>query len=156
MRNDRLWRGLYVDGALKTSWLERMNGITGVRIYGSCAGHKGLRPALWYSAPEGVRSLLLALAELSRIARVEFFFNGQPWLIGLKKPPHGGGFRTLTKAQWWRRILWWLERWYGKKDSPKKSLRAISSRSWPGGIRDLLPRRRNGAAARRTSLKRSV
>jgi hypothetical protein len=136
MRKSRLWRGLRVDGGLETIWLERMNGIRDIGIEGSCAGHGRIPPALWYSAPDGVRALLLALAHLGDIARVEWFYNSpsQPWLIGLKKPPRGGGFRALSKPQWWRRILGWLERWYGRKGSPAgMSLRATSSRHWPGG-----------------------
>ena len=114
---DRRWRGLWVDSGLKTSWLERMNAITDVRIYATCAGHRSRgSPGLLYSAPGGADSIVMALAHLGAIARVTPVWHPDKkrQLVDLEMPPRGGGFRPLSKAQWWRRVLWWLELWYGR------------------------------------------
>lgn len=40
---DRRWKDLWVDSALKDEWLERMNAIPGIHVTETCAGHMEAR-----------------------------------------------------------------------------------------------------------------
>ncbi len=120
--NDRCWRGLWVDRGLKDSWLVRMNRIKGVQVDASCAGHRNRPAYLMYRAPKGDRDIVLALAHLGHLVRVEPIGGGY-LSVKLIKPAAGGGFKFMSKSRWWDRILSWLEKWYGRLPPFKVEIR---------------------------------
>lgn len=112
--NDRRWNHLWVDRGLTEDWLRRMNNIPGIAIKSACAGHLKRAPHLMYEGPQGDRDVVLALAHLGVVARVVPVHDpdSQHTLVQLFKPSTGGGFRKTSKAQWWAKVIGWLEGWY--------------------------------------------
>lgn len=113
--NDRKWKGYWVDKGLKDAWLERLNSIKQISIEATCSGHRDRPAYVMYVGPKGDRDVVWALANLGRIAVIEPIGGGPRMSVRLIKPKAGGGFKSLSKSQWWSRVIRWLESWYPVK-----------------------------------------
>lgn len=112
--NGKKWKGLWVDKGLAEVWLERLNAIRDITIEATCAGHRGRPAYVLYTGPSGDRDVVLALAHLGNVAKILPVGGGARTSVQLLQPRAGGGFRSLSKTQWWLKVIRWLESWYSQ------------------------------------------